>query len=125
MFVCTCCYRLAVVGDQKLSLLLHRTTQPSFGTGVCAGGLNPVSAVNHVLNYFQVVCPHHREELIESAVQRVLTYPIAARRWVLCVANGCLCRHVSILRGILIYPPSTRARRTLYSSGTHAVQQWD
>ena len=28
--------------------------------------------------------------------------------------------HVSILRGIAIYPPSTRARRTLYSSGTHA-----
>ena len=90
MFVGTCCYRFAVFGDQKLYLLLYRTMQPSFGTGVCAGGLKPVSAVNQVLNKFQVVCPHHREELIVSAVLRVLKYPIAVRRWVLCVANGCV-----------------------------------
>ena len=89
-FVRTCCYRFAVVGDQKLSLLLHRTTHPSLCTGVSAGGLNPVSAVNQVLNLFQVVCLHHREELIVSAVIRFLTYPIAVRRWVLCVANCCL-----------------------------------
>ena len=50
VFVRTCCYRFAVVGDQKLSLLLYRTTQPSFGTEVCAGGLNPVSAMNQILN---------------------------------------------------------------------------
>ena len=50
VFVRTCCYRFAVVGDQKLSLLLYRTTQPSFGTGMCTVGLDPVSAVNQVLN---------------------------------------------------------------------------
>ena len=49
MFVRTCCYGFAVFGDQKL-LLLHRTTQPFFGTGVCASGLNPVCALNQVLN---------------------------------------------------------------------------